>query len=179
MIPVPGIPMLPLLLALSAVAADLPEPDVSVQKDGSVVGIVHLGVSPEVVKARMADPAWLAKVSGGTTTVRVEGMDGSCQLVASESPSSIMTARYQTRRCPTATGYRVSLRDSNCFKTYAASWDFTDGPSGAIGTYRLDLTTSLWIPNSVVRGQTRKALVDALGKLQAWSKNPDRAQQTP
>lgn len=164
--------MLALLLALVASAADLPDPTVTIEDDGTIVGTVHLAVSPDKVRTAMADPGWMAKLTGGRTKVTVEGKDGDCLLVASESPNSIMTARYWTRRCPTPTGYAATLRDSNCFKTYGASWDFTEHASGAVGTYRISLTTSLWIPNSVVLNKTSAAIQDMLADLQQWSKNP-------
>lgn len=162
--------MLLFLLAALAGAADLAAPTVTIHDNGSVVGLVDLGVTPEQVQSALSDPTWLPTITGDGTRVTLQGTDGGCQLLASESPSAIMTARYETRRCPTDTGFQSTLRSSNAFKTYATSWTFTPTAQGTRATYRLDMTTSLWVPNSVVRRATRNALEDMLTQLQAWSK---------
>ena len=161
--------MIVLLFSLLAPAADLPKPTVDQAKDGTITATVQLDEPVEVVRANMQDPGWLPKVTGSSTQVTVTGMDGTCQLVSSVSPNAIMTAKYQTRRCPTASGFASTLRDSNCFDRYRTSWSFQPSGAGTLATYVVSLDTSLWVPNSVVRRTTRSEIAKMLGKLQDWS----------
>jgi len=144
-------------------------PSVTIQDDGAVVGVVDLAVAPDVLRTRMQDPSWLPTISGDGTTVTVTRTDGACQILHSESPNAVMTARYDTRRCPTDTGFASTLLDSNAFKSYATSWTFEPTATGTRATYRVALSTSLWVPNGVVRRTTRGAIQDMLENLQAWS----------
>ena len=161
--------MLALTLAFLANAADLPPPTATVQDDGSVIGSVELAVPPETLRARLADPAWLPTISKDGTTVTLTGKEGGCQLIKSESPNVVMTARYTPRRCPTADGYQSTLIEGNAFDTYATSWSIIPTETGARATYKVSLTTSLWVPNSMVRRTTRNTIQEMLVNLQTWS----------
>lgn len=168
--------MLLLLAALTASASDaLPEPQVSDPGEGPIVGTVQLAVPPDTLKSKFADPTWLSSITEGRTRISVTGQDGPCQLIHSESPNAIMTAVYDVKRCPTASGFASTLRDSNCFKRYSTSWEFapTADGTGTVATYRLDIESSLMlVPESTVRSASRKAIGEMLGKLQGWSKDP-------
>lgn len=156
-----------------AMATELPPPTIVIQDGGAVVGTVELPTAPESVRAALSDPTFLPTATGSTTEVRLARMDGACQIIDSVSPSTFLTARYQTRRCPTPSGYHSTVLSSNCFKAYETSWTLVPSHHGTTATYRIHATTSLWVPNSVVRGQTKKAMQDLLPKLQAhFQKHP-------
>lgn len=164
--------MLVVLWVGLAMAGEPTNPEVEIHKGGAVIGTVELALPPVELRQHMTDPTWLARTVESETKIVVEGADGPCALVASESPSSVMTARYRTRRCPTQTGFVSTLRDSNCFDTYRAVWTFEplDGGARTRAVYRIDLTTSLWVPNAVVRNSTRNGVKETLQKLLTWSR---------
>lgn len=157
------------MILLISIAALAGAPEVVVGKDGGVVGVADLAVRPDVIQRHLSDPTWLPTVDGGGTTVVLDGMDGSCQLLTSTSPSSVMTVEYKTRRCPTKTGFKSTLRESNAFKSYTTSWTFEPTPTGTRATYRIDANSSLWVPEAIVRRQTRIGIERMLTNVQAWS----------
>lgn len=162
-----GLTMFFTFLFTMAMATELPPPTIVIQNDGAVVGTVELPSRPESVRTALSDPTFLPTTTGSTTEVRLTRRDGPCQIIDSISPSTFLTARYRTRRCRTPSGYRSTLVSSNCFKTYETSWTLVPSPHGTTATYRIQATTSLWIPNGVIRGQTKNAMQDLLPKLQA------------
>ncbi|MFK7930797.1 MAG: hypothetical protein AB8H79_21620 [Myxococcota bacterium] len=156
-----------MFLAIAALAGP---PSVAVQSDGSVIGTAELDVSAEVIRANLSDPLWLPTVDGGGTVVVVEGTEGPCLRLKSTSPSSVMTVKYRTKRCPTSTGFRSTLIDSNAFKSYTTSWVFKDiGNGKSTATYTIMANSSLWVPEGIVRRQTRLGIERMLTNVQAWS----------
>jgi hypothetical protein len=85
------------------------------------------------------------------------------------SPNAIFDAKYEVRRCRTETGWENTLVSSNAFETYRAGWQVVAHPEGTLATYEVDLTTSLWVPNSLVRGETRRSIRQLLKAIVQWA----------
>lgn len=154
-----------LLLASLALAEDP-----SAVVEGTVVrGTALIAVSPARFLAQLEDPAWESRISGSGTRVEVKGRAGDCLDVAFVSPNAILEARYELRRCPQPDGVRSTLLTSNAFSAYTSRWRASTEGAGARVTYEVDLTTSLWVPNSLVRSETRRAVLKLMRAIAAWS----------
>lgn len=155
-----------LLLAAGLALAD----DPSAVVEGSVVrGTAVLAVPPQTIIAQLSDPSWAGEVSGSNTQARVVSVLGPCQHVAYVSPNAILEARYELKRCPTADGWDDTLITSNAFSAYHATWRAVPEGEGARVTYEVDLSTSLWVPDSLVRGETRRSVLKMMRAMATWS----------
>lgn len=158
------------LLAAAALAADpIVDPDVTITPPDTVVGVVDVGVPVDVVRTALRDPAWVAKVDGGKTSVAVAGREGDCLVADYVSPSALLSVEYRVRRCPTPGGYEAVMLTSNAFEAYRVAWDLAPSETGGTRiTYTIQLTTSLWgVPNSLVTSTTRTSVKRMLGRAAA------------
>lgn len=153
---------LALTLALAHAA-----PVVTIDDDGTVTGVMETPVPAELLRAKLADPTWLPTVSGDGTRVSVVQRDGDCLILDSESPS-VITVRYRTRQCPTATGYQFTLVSSDSFTSYTATWTLQPIAAGTRATYHLEIVSSLWVPQAVVRRSTRGGIEQMMTNLEQW-----------
>lgn len=153
--------MLSLLLG-AALAAE-----VTIDDQGAVVGTLVTPVPVDTLRARLADPTWLPTVSQDGTQVAIAAREGDCVVLDSVSPS-VITVRYRTRQCPTADGFTYTLVQSDNFSAYAASWTFAATPAGTRATYRVAVTSTLWLPDAIVRHATKSGIAQMVGRLEAW-----------
>ncbi|MCA9491393.1 MAG: SRPBCC family protein [Myxococcales bacterium] len=153
-----------MLLAVSVALAAPPE--VERRADGAFVGqVVVEGADPDGVRAKLADPAWVATASGGATEVTAtEARDG-CLRTSRLTRNAIKDVVYVVDRCPTADGYAEKLVSSNAFDAYVSTWAVRPDPGGARIIYTIDMKTSLMVPQFVVDQQTRKGVIDMLDHL--------------
>lgn len=154
------------LLAIGLALAN----DATVTIEGTLVrGSAHLEVPPQRFIAQLGDPGWESTVSGTATRVEVKGRAGDCQLLALVSPNAVMDATYEVRRCPTADGWQSTLITSNVFSTYRSSWKAVPEGDGSRVTYEVDLTTSLWVPGSLVRSEIRRSVLQMMHRVVDWA----------
>lgn len=123
-------------------------------------------MAPADVRRLVGDPVWVAETDGTGTTVRAEP-DGSCVLGHATSPSAFKTVVYTVRHCPTDTGWKGTLVDSNAFDTYGVLWEVEPQEGGSRVSYTLTMTTSLPIPNWVISGTTRRGVEHLLARVEA------------
>lgn len=142
-------------------------PTVVVHDDGSVVGSVSVRAPVDVARAKVSDPTWVTATDGGSTRVTVTGMDGACHLLESVTPSVIVEVRYATRQCPTSDGVLATLRSSNTFSDYSASWRVRPEGAGSRLEYRLAMKTSLMLPQSFITGTLEKRVMELMEKVGA------------
>ncbi|MEZ4322002.1 MAG: hypothetical protein R3F61_31310 [Myxococcota bacterium] len=153
----------------AAVAAP---PEVVVNDDNSVHGEVVVPLPVDVVRAKLADPVWIASIDGSGTTVEVFERKGDCVVTDSVSPNAVKTVRYRVERCPTADGYAGKLVSSNAFDAYATRWSFAADGTGTRISYDLITETSLMVPQFVINQQTKKGVLNLLTKLQGALATP-------
>lgn len=137
-------------------------PTAVLRPDKSVMGTVSLAIAPSELRSRLADPRWVASVSGGGTTVAVRGRQGDCLVSDYTSPSAVMTVAYTVRQCATATGYRSTLVSSSDFDAYETEWSVTPEGEGSLLTYTIHLEPSLPFPTSMVTGTLRKEVEEMM-----------------
>lgn len=147
------------------VAAMAVEPTVSVDDQHVVTGTVRVASAPEVVRPRLGDAVWLAKVGSSGTRVTRVGASGGCTLYDNVSPNAFKTVRYRTKRCPVEDGWRVELVESDAFTAYEAQWKVVAAGEGAEIRYRLDFDTDMMVPQWVIDRTTKKEVTSMLRNL--------------
>lgn len=149
---------------LGALAA---APVVEVGDDHAVHGELRVPLAPAAVRAKLADPAWVAKVDASGTTVTVVERRGDCVVTDNVSPNVVKTVRYRVEQCPTASGFATTLVESNAFDAYSVRWTLTPDGDGTRIAYDLACDTTLLVPQFVIDQQTRKGVLNLLTRLQA------------
>lgn len=141
-------------------------PEAHVVSSTLVEGSVSVRAAAPDVRRWLADPNWVSSVDGGQTQVTVTGREGSCLLADYVADHSVMKVTYSVRQCPSSEGHVAVATRSNAFDTYRAEWRVVPEGTGALITYRLDIDTSLWFPNSFVTSTTRGAVERLLKRMQ-------------
>jgi carbon monoxide dehydrogenase subunit G len=153
-----------ILLTLTAAFAGAPEAHVVTST--LVEGSVSVRAPAPDVRRWLGDPNWVSSVDGGQTSVTITGREGSCLLADYVADHSVMKVTYSVRQCPSSEGHVAVATKSNAFDTYRAEWRVVPEGTGSLVTYRLDIDTSLWFPNSFVTSTTRGAVERLLKRLQ-------------
>jgi hypothetical protein len=147
------------------VAAFAQEPVVEIVGDAAVVGRMVVAAPPEVVRGRLADPAWLQRISIDGTTMQLTAREGSCFVADYTSPHFLMTVRYKVRQCPTANGVQAIALESNAFKDYTTSWSVRPDPGGSAVEYRISMTPKISVPSSLVTRSLSRGVEKLLGTM--------------
>jgi ribosome-associated toxin RatA of RatAB toxin-antitoxin module len=156
------VPMLAWLTLSSALAG---APSATLLDDGTVVGTASVTTAPAEVIRLVADPRWITSIDGGGTQVTVTGREGACLLADYFSPSAFLDVTYTVRQCPTAAGNVSTMVTSNAFHSYRTEWTITPEGAGARITYRLQLDSKLWVPESVVTSTVKKSVERMMQRL--------------
>lgn len=152
-----------LLLAL----AHAGEPTAAAVPGRGVEASVSVRLSPEEVKARLADPRWVRDVSGTGTEVEIRAKQAGCVVSAFRSPSAIMTVAYTVKQCPTSQGVVVDLVESSDLASYRSEWIVTPEATGSLMTYKIQLSPAFPFPDSLVVGTLRK---EVQGMMEAFDR---------
>ena len=150
-------------LTLSSALAGAPS--ATLLDDGTVVGTASVTTAPAEVIRLVADPRWITSIDGGGTQVTVTGREGACLLADYFSPSAFLDVTYTVRQCPTAAGNVSTMVTSNAFHSYRTEWTITPEGAGARITYRLQLDSKLWVPESVVTSTVKKSVERMMQRL--------------
>ena len=126
--------------------------------DGVVTGTTVVASTPEVVRSKVGDPAWVATIGGAETDVTVAALDGDCQVLDYVSNHAVATARYRVKQCPSADGFVANLVESDAFSFYRTSWSITPVGDGTRLLYRIELVSTLPVPKWIVRRSTRSSV---------------------
>lgn len=155
------------MLALGRAFAGEP----TVVLDGAVVrGSAFIAAPPEALLAALSDPSWEGMIAGDGTRALLKGTMGSCQRVSYQTPNPVMDASYEVRRCPTADGWQMSLLSSPVLDSYRAQWRVVAEGAGSRVSFEVELSSSLWVPDSLVNSETVRSVEARLRAMDAWAR---------
>lgn len=152
------------LLLTAALAVD---PTATAPSSQAVVGTVSVASPADEVRRLLADPVRLSQLDGGTTKVTIRAREGSCVIADYLSPSFLMDVVYAVKQCPTTEGNAATLLSSNAFSSYRTEWKVQPEGAGSLITYRIDIDSSLMVPDSMVVGATKKAVQKLMETLRS------------
>ncbi len=156
------------LVTIAALGASLLAADAtaSIHDDGVVEGLVTVSVAARAVRDKLDIVGWVAETTGSSTKATLVKRDGACKVLDMRSEHPIASVDYRVTECPTADGFRADLVESSSFTKYWTEWSVTDRPEGgATIRYRIDLDSTMAVPNALVRRITRKNVVAMLTKI--------------
>ena len=159
--------MISLLLATAVLAQ-------TVELEGSVVTATFdmPNTPPAQMFALIRDQETFARIVGGIEILGRQPQ-GACERIDYAIPHPITTLEYTLDLCPDdhETGFQVTLIEGP-FKRYTASWAISPRGKGSGIDYRLDVVSSLFIPNFIVNRSSKKGIENMVDKLIAHDGSP-------
>jgi hypothetical protein len=153
------------------VRADEPEVDspkitTRVTAKGEVIAEVKVAAKAAAVRELLSG-AEKAHHLAPTTVSSKATPDGKCEKVQLQTRGLISPFVLETRRCPTATGWRETLVASDNFVEYWNEWSVKELPDGAQVTFRTRTLPNVAVPESLILSQTRRVLNKLMRNLLA------------
>lgn len=146
--------LLPLLHVLSAVAA---EPSATVDSAGMVQVEYVTAASEAEVRALITDPQAAASLTAEILSIKTLSR-GECLTLGVTVKGAWDPLTYTSQRCPTATGFKYKLVESDDITVYEAEWKLVPLTTGGTKvTYRIKTEIDLPVPQSLVR----KGVIDS------------------
>lgn len=160
-----------LLLGSSAFAK--PTPNVTVTKDGEVVGRILLEESAESVHEAIGvvsqDDSSPSIIDQTITT------EGSCQSIFRRTKGLWNPLEMKTRLCPTASGWSEKLVQSDDFNAYHSEWRISSVNGSTTVELRVRSDVNLNVPSGLLNQGTANGIKHAIGQLlEVLGKNKDQ-----
>ena len=140
--------------------ADPPRVTTRVTAKGVVIAELRVHASAAAVREVLAG-AERAHGLAPTTVSASATRDGKCEKVKLKTRGLLSPFVLETRRCPTATGWRETLVTSDNFLEYWNEWSVKPQGDGALVTFKTRTLPDVAVPESIILSQTRRVL----GKL--------------
>ena len=151
----------------AAVAAEPAEPaeespkiSTRITAKGVVIAEVRVNAKASAVRELLAGAERAHGLASTTVSVKATA-DGKCEKVKLQTRGLITPFSLETRRCPTATGWRETLVTSDNFVEYWNEWTVKDLGDGSLVTFKTRTLPNVAVPESLILSQTRRVL----GKL--------------
>ena len=156
-----------LLLALFTSSAHAGDPVVQVEDSGVVVGRIVVDAPRDQVLTEVPN------MSASTNDPAVLSVsftpDGPCRNYLRKTKGLWSPLQMQTRLCPTATGWREFLTQSDDFDAYTVEWNLSDRGNGTTVELRVHSDPNIAVPAALVRqnmvGSVRGTLLDLLQRM--------------
>ncbi len=147
-----------------ALAASAAAPAVSTDANGVVHATAVVSASPEKALALIRDPMAMHALGTGEGTLTATPSNA-CFDVRYLYETTLATVAYTARGCPTATGFRTDLVQSDSFAAMSSEWVVRAVPGGTelAYTYRQDL--NLPVPDWMIRKRTEASVTAVITGL--------------
>lgn len=160
------------MLLLLAVPAMANEPSVTVDQSGSVVVGRTLLAAPSAQVKKAIQQVSAAEMSSPSVLDVTKIRDGACEQITRKTRGVFSPLVMNTRRCPTQTGWREFLVQSDDFNAYEMNWVVREGVAGGTQVeLHVKTELSLGVPQSLVNAagvkSVRQTLEDVLRNLLA------------
>jgi hypothetical protein len=137
-----------------------------VENDGMVRASVVVGAPYAEVLAMVRDPSETAAMSP-EGTFQVAPAAAGCFDIEFTARTWLASVWHRSLSCPTSSGMRMSLVESDTFRALSSEWAVRSLSTGTevSYTYRADLAVP--VPAWIVRRATREAIVDLMLRVAA------------
>jgi carbon monoxide dehydrogenase subunit G len=139
------------------------EPVERVSDDGTVTFTEVVPEDREALLRVLGDPKAVAAMSPDVKSLEVLAQ-GRCTTLRATVTSAFVPVTYTYERCPTATGFRDRLLESDVMRVYDIEWTLVPEGDGTRVTYsaRIDATLA---PKSYIVSKTRASMRALLARL--------------
>ncbi len=141
-------------------SADAPKVKIHVTPKGEVIAEVKVAARAAAVREVLGG-AERAHALAPTTVSAKATRDGKCEKVQLQTRGLLSPFVLETRRCPTATGWRETLVASDNFVEYWNEWSVKDLADGSLVTFKTRTLPDVAVPEAIILSETRRVL----GKL--------------
>lgn len=160
------------LFAVSTAATAADEPDASgkvatkITPKGEVVATMRLAARPEAVREVLSSAERSHGLSPFTVSAKATP-DGNCEKVKLRTRGLLQPFEIESRRCPTATGWKETLVASNDFSEYWNEWIVEDDGGATQITFRTRSVPNVAVPEALIQAETRRVLARLFRNLQS------------
>lgn len=133
---------------------------------GEVVAQVKVAASPAAVRAVLAS----AEKSHGLAPTTYEAKaspEGSCERVKLKVRGLIEPFEVETRRCPTASGWKETLVASKNFVEYWNEWTVQEVEGGSMVVFKTRTIPNVMVPEALLLSETRRVVAKVMRNLSA------------
>lgn len=155
-----------MILALLLGTAWAGDVDVTVDDDGTVLGRVELSAPVDEVRSLLGDPERMNRVLKSESQTEIS-QQGDCILQKTHQPHPIAAVDFVIRTCPTTTGWKTTLVESDDIERMDVEWKLAPMASGTAVTYSLDVESTMVLPDFVERGALKRSATKTLEALVA------------
>lgn len=158
------------MLLAPAVADGAPEPaprvETHITAGGEIVASLRLSAKPAAVREVLASAERSHGLAPTTVSAKATA-DGPCERVKLKTRGLFTPFELETRRCPTARGFRETLVASADFAEYWNEWILEDVDGGTRVVFRTRTVPKVAVPEALIQTEARRVIVRLLTNLKA------------
>lgn len=155
------------MLAARPATAEPSKISTRVTAKGEVVATATLAATSAAVRQVLGSAERSHGLSPLTVSAKATA-DGSCERVKLRTRGLFAPFEIETRRCPTASGWRETLVASTDFTEYWNEWVIEDAAGGGTTViFRTRALPNVAVPEALIQAETRRVLVKLMHKLSA------------
>ena len=152
-------------------AAAFAAPEVTTDDAGVVRGRVLVSAPVDRALALVRDPKALNALSEDGSTVTT-APDGTCLKIGYAMENPIANVAYTARGCPTASGFRTDLVQSETFRSMSSEWTVRAVEGKTEITYVYQADVAIPVPGFIIRRSTQSAITKAMTRVAARLEAP-------
>lgn len=155
------------LAASHTATADSPKVSTHVTPKGEVVASVTLAAAPAAVRQYLGSAERSHGLAPSTVSAKATP-DGNCERVKLKTRGLFTPFEIETRRCPTAHGWKETLVASDNFVEYWNEWIVEDAAGGGTSVvFRTRTVPNVAVPDAIIHSETRRVLTKLMHNLSA------------
>jgi hypothetical protein len=151
-----------LALAVVATSAHAEEGDkehvsTKVNAKGEIVAQLKIAAKPAKVRELLGS-AERSHSLAPTTVAAKATPDGNCERVKLKTRGILQPLEIETRRCPTASGFKETMVASKDFLEYYNEWTVQESGDGSLVVFTSRTVPNVAIPEAILQSETRRVL---------------------
>lgn len=133
---------------------------------GEVVAQLKVAAKPARVRELLSN-AERSHSLAPTTVAAKATPDGNCERVKLKTRGLIQPLEIETRRCPTASGFKETMVTSKDFVEYYNEWQVQESGEGSLVVFTSRTVPNMAIPEALLHSETRRVLGRVMRNLSA------------
>jgi hypothetical protein len=156
------------IVAVTATAvADSPKVATKITAKGEVVATITLAAKADAVREILGSAERSHGLAPSTVSAKAT-QDGACERVKLKTRGLLSPFELETRRCPTAHGWKETLVASDHFVEYWNEWVVEDAAAGGTTiTFRTRTLPNVAVPEAIIQSETKRVLAKLMHNLSA------------
>lgn len=141
----------------SAEEGDKEQVTTKVNAKGEIVAQVKLAAKPAKVRELLGS-AERSHSLAPTTVAAKATPDGNCERVKLKTRGILQPLEIETRRCPTASGFKETMVASKDFLEYYNEWVVSENGDGSLVVFTSRTVPNVAVPEAILQSETRRIL---------------------